>query len=86
MKKENMKSIGGWLGGLGCLAMFLGASTDDARMEARSREDVFDPKPRELFKEDCASEKTTNTMEWTGALTALAGIALMTAAERNKSR
>lgn len=86
MKNEDMKKLGEWLGGLGCIAMFLGASTDDARMEARSREDTFDPKPRELFKEDCASEKTTNTMEWAGALAAIGGIALLTAAEKKKSR
>ena len=86
MEKKDMKTLGGWLAGLGCISMFLGVSTDDARDQARSREDVSNPRTRELFKEDCASEKTTNTMEWAGALAALCGAGLLCAAEKNKSR
>ena len=86
MKQEDMKTLGGWLAGLGCISMFLGASTDDARDQARSREDTFNPRPRELFKENCASEKTTNTMEWAGALAALCGAGFLCMADQKKSR
>jgi len=85
MKPETMKKIGWAIVAGGMVSGVLGVQTDDARMEARSRKNVTDPKPRELFKEDCASEKTTNAMTWGGALAMLAGIGIVEAAKK-KSR
>ncbi len=85
MKPETMKKIGWAIVAGGMVSGVLGVQTDDARMEARSRKNVTDPKQRELFKEDCASEKTTNAMTWGGALAMLAGIGIVEAAKK-KSR
>lgn len=85
MKPETMKKIGWVIIAGGMISGILGVQTDDARMEARSRKNVTDPKPRELFKEDCASEKTTNAMTWGGAIAMLAGIGIVEAAKK-KSR
>ena len=85
MKPETMKKIGWAIVAGGMVFGALGVQTDDARMEARSRKNVTDPKPRELFKEDCASEKTTNAMTWGGAIAMLAGIGIVEAAKK-KSR
>ena len=85
MKPETMKKIGWAIIAGGMVSGIIGVQTDDARMEARSRKNVTDPKPRELFKEDCASEKTTNAMTWGGAVAMLAGIGIVEAAKK-KSR
>ena len=85
MKPETVKKIGWAIVAGGMVSGVLGVQTDDDRMEARSRKNVTDPKPRELFKEDLASEKTTNAMTWGGALAMLAGIGIVEAAKK-KSR
>ena len=85
MKPETMKKIGWAIIAGGMVSGIIGVQTDDARMKARSRKNVTDPKPRELFKEDCASEKTTNAMTWGGAIAMLAGIGIVEAAKK-KSR
>ena len=85
MKPETMKKLGWVIVVAGMISGISGVGTDDDRMEARSRKNVTDPKPRELFKEDLASEKTTNAMTWGGALAMLAGIGIVEAAKK-KSR
>ena len=85
MKPETVKKIGWAIVAGGMVSGVLGVQTDDDRMEARSRKNVTDPKPRVLFKEDLASEKTTNAMTWGGALAMLAGIGIVEAAKK-KSR
>ena len=86
MTNKTIKTLGGWIAFAGMLSTILGVSTDDARTDARSRAAVTDPKPRELFKEDCASEKTTNAMTWGGALAMIAGMGIVIGAEKKKSR
>ena len=85
MKPEIMKKLGWVIIAGGMISSILGIGTDDDRTNARSRKNVTDPKPRELFKEDCASEKTTNAMTWGGAIAMLAGIGIVETAKR-KSR
>ena len=85
MKPKTMKKIGWTIIVAGMIPGILGITTDDDRIKARSRKNVTDPRPRELFEEDCASEKTTNAMIWGGAILMLAGIGIVEAAKK-KSR
>ena len=77
MKPKTIKNIGSILIAAGAIPLVLGISTDDAREQALPRKDVANPEPRVIYKEDCASQETTNKMVSYGAIPIIIGLGLV---------